>query len=566
MNQSIRRTILSVSLIAISLALIWVNTPSKAQSDSSPVLIGGSIFDQLGQPVKSAQITLRSEDRETVFSQVETQPTGDFFLDSPDVIPDSLFIIVERAHFKPLEYSLSTENIQSLRSGDSVIIPDLKIERQITVALWVATLVFIAVLVLIATGKLHITLASLVGASLIYLVSYLGSPLSENLFIFNFQESLSFIDWNVIFLIMGMMIVIAVIEETGIFQWLSFTAYKISGGKIFLLLPILMLITGIASAFLDNVTTMLLMTPISVQIAISLGLNPLVLLIPEVFASNVIGISTLIGTPTNILIGSYAKLSFNDFLTNLTPGVLLAFIGLIVFSFLTYRKQLSGTQELSDILLEKLEEQAQITQPDHLKKAGIVGLGMLILFMFGEHIHLVPAVTALIGATTLMVWIRPDIEEMIEAVDWTTLVFFMTLFIVVGAIQEVGLISFIANAVGRLVGENLLVAMLVVIWLSALLSTVIANIPFTAAMLPVVGYLTSTVPGAESMVLFYCLSVGSAMGGNASLISASANMVTAGIADRAGYKISYVYFFKKGAPAMLITVSLATIWLLIRFL
>ena len=566
MNQSIRRTILSVSLIAISLALIWVNTPSKAQSDSSPVLIGGSIFDQLGQPVKSAQITLRSEDRETVFSQVETQPTGDFFLDSPDVIPDSLFIIVERAHFKPLEYSLSTENIQSLRSGDSVIVPDLKIERQITVALWVATLVFIAVLVLIATGKLHITLASLVGASLIYLVSYLGSPLSENLFIFNFQESLSFIDWNVIFLIMGMMIVIAVIEETGIFQWLSFTAYKISGGKIFLLLPILMLITGIASAFLDNVTTMLLMTPISVQIAISLGLNPLVLLIPEVFASNVIGISTLIGTPTNILIGSYAKLSFNDFLTNLTPGVLLAFIGLIVFSFLTYRKQLSGTQELSDILLEKLEEQAQITQPDHLKKAGIVGLGMLILFMFGEHIHLVPAVTALIGATTLMVWIRPDIEEMIEAVDWTTLVFFMTLFIVVGAIQEVGLISFIANAVGRLVGENLLVAMLVVIWLSALLSTVIANIPFTAAMLPVVGYLTSTVPGAESMVLFYCLSVGSAMGGNASLISASANMVTAGIADRAGYKISYVYFFKKGAPAMLITVSLATIWLLIRFL
>jgi Na+/H+ antiporter NhaD/arsenite permease-like protein len=566
MNQSIRRTILSVSLIAISLALIWVNTPSKAQSDSSPVLIGGSIFDQLGQPVKSAQITLRSEDRETVFSQVETQPTGDFFLDSPDVIPDSLFIIVERAHFKPLEYSLSTENIQSLRSGDSVIIPDLKIERQITVALWVATLVFIAVLVLIATGKLHITLASLVGASLIYLVSYLGSPLSENLFIFNFQESLSFIDWNVIFLIMGMMIVIAVIEETGIFQWLSFTAYKISGGKIFLLLPILMLITGIASAFLDNVTTMLLMTPISVQIAISLGLNPLVLLIPEVFASNVIGISTLIGTPTNILIGSYAKLSFNDFLTNLTPGVLLAFIGLIVFSFLTYRKQLSGTQELSDILLEKLEEQAQITQPDHLKKAGIVGLGMLILFMFGEHIHLVPAVTALIGATTLMVWIRPDIEEMIEAVDWTTLVFFMTLFIVVGAIQEVGLISFIANAVGRLVGENLLVAMLVVIWLSALLSTVIANIPFTAAMLPVVGYLTSTVPGAESMVLFYCLSVGSAMGGNTSLISASANMVTAGIADRAGYKISYVYFFKKGAPAMLITVSLATIWLLIRFL
>jgi Na+/H+ antiporter NhaD/arsenite permease-like protein len=151
-------------------------------------------------------------------------------------------------------------------------------------------------------------------------------------------------------------------------------------------------------------------------------------------------------------------------------------------------------------------------------------------------------------------------------VDWTTLVFFISLFIVVGAIQEVGLISFIAAAIGNLVGDSLLLAILVIIWLSAILSTVVANIPFTAAMLPVVGYLTATIPGAGSMVLFYCLSVGSAMGGNGSLIGASANMVTAGIAERAGYPITYVYFFKKGFPALLITVSLATIWLLIRFL
>jgi Na+/H+ antiporter NhaD/arsenite permease-like protein len=191
---------------------------------------------------------------------------------------------------------------------------------------------------------------------------------------------------------------------------------------------------------------------------------------------------------------------------------------------------------------------------------------MLILFIFGERIHLLPAVTALVGATALMVWIRPDIEEMIEAVDWTTLVFFMSLFIVVGAIQEVGLISFIADVIGRLVGDNLLLTMLAVTWLSALLSTVVANIPFTAAMLPVVGFLTATVPGAESKVLFYCLSVGAAMGGNGSLIGASANMVTAGIAGGAGYPISYGYFLKKGLPALLITVTLATIWLLKRFL
>jgi Na+/H+ antiporter NhaD/arsenite permease-like protein len=311
---------------------------------------------------------------------------------------------------------------------------------------------------------------------------------------------------------------------------------------------------------------MLLMTPISVQIAISLGINPLALLIPEVMASNVIGVSTLVGTPTNILIGSYANISFNDFLVNLTPGVQLAFIGLLIYSGFIYRQELSQAKSASPVLMERLAERGRITRPGHLKKAGLIGAGMLILFILGERIHLLPAVTALIGATALMVWIKPNIEEMIEAVDWTTLVFFISLFLVVGAIQEVGLISFIADSIGRIVGDNLLLTMLAVTWLSALLSMIVANIPFTAAMLPVVGFLSATVPGANNKVLFYCLSVGSAMGGNGSLIGASANMVTAGISDGAGYPITYGYFLKKGFPALLITVALATLWLLVHFL
>jgi Na+/H+ antiporter NhaD/arsenite permease-like protein len=228
--------------------------------------------------------------------------------------------------------------------------------------------------------------------------------------------------------------------------------------------------------------------------------------------------------------------------------------------------KLKHEQGISSTLLERLEQRAQISEPDHLKKSGWVGAGMLVLFIFGEKIHLVPAVTALIGATVLLLWIKPDIEEMIESVDWTTLVFFISLFIVVGAIQEVGLISFIADGISRIVGDHLVLAMLAIIWLSALLSTAIPNIPFTAAMLPVIGYLTATIPGAESKVLFFCLSIGSAMGGNGSLIGASANMVTAGIAERAGYPITYLYFLKKGFPALLITVGLATIWVLIHFL
>jgi Na+/H+ antiporter NhaD/arsenite permease-like protein len=237
----------------------------------------------------------------------------------------------------------------------------------------------------------------------------------------------------------------------------------------------------------------------------------------------------------------------------------------VSYSWFIYRKELNKAQGASKILLKKLEESGQITQPEHLKKAGWVGLGMILLFIFGEHFHLLPAVTALMGATVLMVWIRPNIEEMIDAVDWTTLVFFITLFIVVGGIQEVGLISFIADGIGRLVGENLVLAIFAVTGLSAMLSMVIANIPFTAAMLPVIGYLTVTIPGAESKVLFFCLSVGSAMGGNGSLIGASANLVTAGISEGAGYPITYKYFLKKGLPAVLVTVGLATIWLLYRF-
>jgi Na+/H+ antiporter NhaD/arsenite permease-like protein len=172
----------------------------------------------------------------------------------------------------------------------------------------------------------------------------------------------------------------------------------------------------------------------------------------------------------------------------------------------------------------------------------------------------------LIGATALLVWIRPDVEQMIEAVDWTTLVFFLSLFIVVGGIQEVGLVGILAAQIGRWVGASLVIAMLAIIWLSAFLSMMIANIPFTAAMLPVVRFLSATIPGANNKALFYCLSVGSAMGGNGSLIGASANMVTAGIADSAGYPITYAYFLRKGLPALVITVGMATVWLLFHFL
>jgi Na+/H+ antiporter NhaD/arsenite permease-like protein len=555
-------------LVGSSLLLALPGRASRADAPM-PALLTGVVYDRQGQPVGGAAVTLAGgQPGAQPYSEAETQPDGRFALVVPEVVPDALTVQIERAHFTETGIDLSEEAIEALRAGQSVVLPDTVLPRRITAAFWIATAIFVIVLALIATGKLHNTLAALLGASILFAVSYLGRPLAEDLYVFDFSRALSYVDWNVIFLIMGMMIVIAVVERTGIFQWLAFMAYRLSRGRLWLLLPILMVITGVASAFLDNVTTMLLMTPISIQIALAMSVNPLALLLPEVLASNVVGISTLVGTPTNILIGSYGNISFNDFLVNLTPGVLLALLGLVVYSELTYRREFkaSGGSGLSPVLLKALGERGRITQPGNLKKAGVVGAGMIALFVIGEQVHLLPAVTALLGATALLLWIRPDIEEMIEAVDWTTLVFFITLFICVGAIQEVGLISFIADFIGRLVGDSLLLAMVVVIWFSALLSMIIANIPFTAAMLPVIGYLTATVPGAGGKALFYCLSVGSAMGGNGSLIGASANMVTAGIAERVGHPITYAYFFKKGFPALLITVGLSTLWLLLRFL
>ena len=553
-------------LLGISIALLWQGQDSLASPEENEAWIVGIIQDNHNAPVEEVQVTLHASGSDAPLSETLTQADGHYTLVMPKEIPDSLSIQISRSHFRSIEINLTSEEIQNLKSGRTITKPAITLERQIGAAFWIATIIFVLVLVLIATGVFHNTLAALTGTALLFVVSYLGRPFSETLFIFNFHGAIKYIDWNVIFLVMGMMILIAVIENTGIFQWLSYFAYRISGGRVWLLIPVLMLITGIASAFLDNVTTMLLMTPISVQIALAIGINPLAMIIPEVFASNVVGVSTLVGTPTNILIGSYGDISFNDFLANLTPGVILAFVGLIIYSLLTFKKDLSQAKTASPELLAMLAERGKITKPEHLKKAGVVGVGMLLLFIFGERLHLVPAVTALVSATALMVWIKPDIEEMIDAVDWTTLVFFMSLFIVVGAIQEVGLISIIADSIGKMVGDSLVLTMLSVIWLGAILSVFVANIPFTAAMLPIVGYLTLTVPGAETKVLYYCLSIGAALGGNGSLIGASANMVTAGISNSVGYPITYATFFKKGFPAMLITVTLATLWLLLHFL
>jgi Na+/H+ antiporter NhaD/arsenite permease-like protein len=341
----------------------------------------------------------------------------------------------------------------------------------------------------------------------------------------------------------------------------------LSRGHSWLLVLILMALTALASALLDNFTTMLLMAPISLQIGLALGINPLALIIPEVLASNVGGISTLIGTPTNILIGAYAGIGFSGFLINQTPGVLLALAvmaGYVLFHYRAeWRKQSGG---ISPKLYAMLEENARLEDPQALWKSGVVFLLVIFGFIIGERYHVVPAIPALVGATALLIWLKPNVHAMIKAVDWTTLVFFMALFVVVGAVQEVGLISFIADGMGKLVGDNLVLAMLMIVFGGGTLSIVVANIPLAASMLPVVEFLSGSIPGAGNQVLYYALSMGAAMGGNGTLVGAEANLVTAGITEQAGSPISFAEFLKVGLPVTYLTLTVGVLWLLFRFI
>ncbi len=551
-------------IVGLWLMAQWKNPTVAYAVDRA---IAGRIIDKQNAPVREAEVFLFINDEEEPLSEAQTQPDGSYLLllqDSPEI--KKARIEIERAHFEDFEWEASPDELGALIVEGSLVVDDIVLERRLQLGFWIVSITFVGMLVMIATERLHKTLAALLAIAIIFGVSFVGGTFNPDLFIFDFEQALEHVDFDVIFLLMGMMIVIAIIEETGVFQWLAYQAYKLSGGRAWLLTIILILITAGASALLDNVTTMLLMTPITLQIALAMEIDPLSLLLPEVLASNVGGISTLIGTPTNILIGSYAGLSFNDFFINLTPGVLLALLGLIGYALLYYRKEYKKSGTVSESLLKLLEENARIEDPKRLIKSGVVFTVLLVLFVIGESIHLPPAASAIMGAVAMLIWVNPDIEGMLAVVDWTTLMFFIGLFMVIGAVQEVGLIFLIANGLGQLVGGNLLLALLIVVWSAAILSGVVDNIPFAAAMLPVVNFLTETVPGANNMMLFYGLSVGAAMGGNSSLIGASANLVTAGIASRAGYKISFKKFLFVGFPSMIVTVTLALGWLLLRFL
>ena len=566
-HEGPRKTIsLLLFMAALFAALIIRLQPEGVEAQADQFVVTGGVLDAQGQPLMGAEAQLILVGEAEALDRTETSEEGLWSLQIPEV-PDGVLVIdVDRLHFKHEAIRLTQLDLEGLRQNGSIDLGKIQLDREISAAFWVATIVFLGVLLVIAFEKLHSTTAALAGTSAIFLISSVGGAINPDFFIFDFEQALEYINWEVIFLVMAMMIIIAIIERTGIFQWAAFQAYRLSRGRAWLLVIILMLLTAVASALLDNFTTMLLMTPISLQIGLALGINPLALIIPEVLASNVGGITTLIGTPTNILIGAYAGIGFKDFLVNQTIGVVFALMLMGAYVLYHYREEWrKHPSGISETLYQRLEENARMREPENLWKSGLIFILVLVGFIIGEQYHVVPAVPALIGATALLIWLKPDVHAMITAVDWTTLVFFMTLFIVVGAVQEVGMISLIAVAMSRVVGESLVLGIFLIVVGVGTLSTVIANIPLSAAMLPVVDFLSGSVPGASNKVLYYALSMGAAMGGNGLLIGAEANLVTAGITSQAGTPISFKEFLKVGLPVTYLTLAAGFLWLLLRF-
>lgn len=558
--------VFALFLLACTAVLVMGDAPFALGQSTTGYEVSGKFVDKQGQPVPAAEVLVFVDGQEEPAVEVESQEDGSWIAVLPEAPTTSVSVAVERAHFEPFYYELSPENLQQLTTDGVFSLQAIELENRISLGFWIAGLTFVGVLLLIAFEKLRNALAALAGISTIFIVTFIGGAISSEFYIFNFERALSYINWEVIFLVMGMMIVVGIIESTGIFQWLAFMAYRASRGRISILIIVLVVITSVASALLDNVTTMLLMAPISIQIALALNISPLALLVPEILASNVSGISTLIGTPTNILIGAYAGIGFNDFLINQTVGVLAAVVVMTSYVLFYYRKEIrQHSGGISVALYERLQKNAEIREPVALQRALAVFVGMLVFFAVGESIHLVPAVTALVGATILLLWVEPDVEKMLGAVDWTTLVFFMALFMLVGAVQEVGILGLVAGAMGQLIGESMVLGIVVLVLGVGFLSFAIANVPLAAAMLPVVRFISAGVPGADNNALFYALSMGAAMGGNGFLIGGETNLMTAGIAERAGYPISFMEFVKVGAPATLLTLLTGVFWLLLRF-
>jgi Na+/H+ antiporter NhaD/arsenite permease-like protein len=411
--------------------------------------------------------------------------------------------------------------------------------------------IFLITYVLIVTERVHRTVSALLGGVAVILLGVLSQ-----------EEAFYAIDWNVIFLLAGMMVIANVLRETGLFQWIAIQAVKLGQGDPFRILVILSAVIAVSSALLDNVTIVVLAAPVALFVAASLRVSPMPFLIATILASNIGGTATLVGDPPNILIGSAAGIDFLTFAANLAPISLLILIAFLGLSWFLFRSDLRAGQN-GALDIEALEAEALITDRPLLRKALIVMAGVIAGFLMHGALHLEPATIALAGGTILLLWGRSDPHHILRDVEWTTLVFFIGLFITVEAVVQVGIIEAVAEAALRLTGGSLHVTSLLLLCFSALASGIVDNIPYTATMIPIVENLGQSMP---IMPLWWSLALGACLGGNATLVGAAANVVVANLAEKSGHSISFKRFLGYGLVTTSMSLLLATGYVWLRYL
>ncbi|MEA2022214.1 MAG: ArsB/NhaD family transporter [Candidatus Caldatribacteriota bacterium] len=419
---------------------------------------------------------------------------------------------------------------------------------------FIALIIFITTLTFISLEKINRTVIALCGALLFILLKIL-----------NQHEAFLAVDFNTIGLLTGMMVMVSIIKRTGLFQYLAIKISKLARGNIFYLLFFLSIITGILSSILDNVTTIILIVPITLAICENLEISPIPLVLSEIFASNIGGTATLIGDPPNIIIGSAAHLSFMDFIINIAPFALILLILLPFFVRLFYKKEMSQNVKEAWRKVEKFDEKKAIEDPVLLKKSLMVFLLTISIFIFHHNLGLEAATVALAGATLLLLVSNIDPAETFLEVEWSTLFFFIGLFVVIAGVEKVGIIQWLSNIIITLTKGNLTLTTLAVLWVSGITCSFINNISYTISMVPVI----HNIGEATSFNLnpiWWALSLGACLGGNGTFIAAAANLVGVNILKRQGKIITFRDFFRIGLPIMLTTIILSSIYLYFRYL
>ncbi len=425
---------------------------------------------------------------------------------------------------------------------------------------WFAAAIFIASYIAIATEKIDRTIVALVGAALMLILGLIDQT-----------NAFRHIDLNVIFLLAGMMIIVNIVKRCGLFEWLALSTAKLTGGKPVLLLVTLSLVTAIVSAFLDNVTTMMLIGPMTLLVADALRIDPVPLLISETMASNIGGTATLIGDPPNLLVGSAANLSFLDFLTNMAPLILIILVIFILMGTGLFGKSLRRTPP-NVSALASLQPRKAIRDKFLLWKSLVVLPVVFVAFVLHGMLDVKPATVALGGAALLLLLSQlppkkqkiDPVETLLAEIDWPTLFFFIGMFIMIAGLEATGVIKVLLDLLVALTGSNLLFASIVIMWGAAILTMVTSAVPFVLAMIPVIHGLAAQ--GIEPIEpLWWSLALGACLGANGTMIGSAANMVVAGISSRSGHKITFGMFTKKGLPIAIVSLVLASLYVWLRY-